>query len=277
MKLFYLGLLCSIPAICFSQSRKFSFKTGSEYTLPRNTEDLAFLGNEKDGIINLSLKKDEMIIVRFDPKTLNSTSEKVITLPEATKNFNSEIAIDFNSKYYWLHSDWDKKSEIESLSYSKLDVVTGKMIEENRKMFESTKIAGKYTSTGFYNNKTTGKYDYNFDANNKRLLVSYRLFPEEKNDKKNYDKIGLQVFDENLNKLWGNAFTMPYTEAVMDNSDFSVDAEGNAYMLAKVYDSDSRKERDKSTGAPAYHYEVLKFTKDSKRIITAKLLLTITL
>ncbi len=71
--------------------------------------------------------------------------------------------------------------------------------------------------------------------------------------------------------MWGSEFTMPYTEAVMENSDFTVDSRGNAYLLTKIYDSDSRKERDKATGAPAYHYEVLKFTKESKKIITARI------
>ncbi len=70
-----------------------------------------------------------------------------------------------------------------------------------------------------------------------------------------------------MNKLWGNEFTMPYTEAIMDNSDFSVDAKGNAYLLAKVYNSDKRKEIDKETGKAGYHYEILKFLKDSKKII----------
>jgi hypothetical protein len=48
-------------------------------------------------------------------------------------------------------------------------------------------------------------------------LVSYKLFPEERNDKKNYDKIGFHVFDDKMNKLWGAEYTMPYTEAIMDN------------------------------------------------------------
>lgn len=242
---------------------------GSEYSLPRKTEDLAYMGNEKDGIVNLSLKKEELNIIRFDPKTLNQTSEKVIELPEATKNFNSEKVVDFNTSYFWLHSDWDKDAGTEYLYYDKIDVPSGKITDANHKIIEATKIAGSATMSGFYRYKTTNKYEYNYDAEQKKLLVSYRLTPEERNDKKNYDKIGLYVFDEHLNKLWGNEFTMPYTEAVMDNSDFSVDSKGNAYLLAKVYDSDSRRERDKSTGAPAYHYEVLKFTKDNKKIITA--------
>jgi hypothetical protein len=55
----------------------------------------------------------------------------------------------------------------------------------------------------------------------------------------------------------GGEFRMPYTEAIMDNSDYSVDSRGNAYMLVKVYDSDARKEKDKETGKPAI---ILKFS-----------------
>ena len=228
MKYLLLLAICTSSIFSYSQSKKFSFKVGSEYGLPRKTEDLAFLGNEKDGIVNLSIKKEELNIVRFDPKTLNSTGEKVIELPEATKNFNTETVVDFNSNYFWLHSDWDKETETETLFFDKIDVNAGKITEANHKMFEASKIAGSTSMSGLYRYKTTDKYQYNYDAERKKLLVSYRLVPEERNDKKNYDKIGLQVFDENLNKLWGNVFTMPYTEAIMDNSDFSVDAKGNA-------------------------------------------------
>jgi len=241
-----------------------------EYELPRRTEDLAFVGNEKDGIVNLSIKKEELMVVRFDMKSLTKTMEQKIDLPDATRNFTSEKVVDFNNgNYYWLHSDWDKSTETEILYYDKIDVGTGKIKEANHKLLESTKIAGAAELRGFYSYKTANKYQFDYDANQKKILVSYRLFPEERNDKKNYDKIGLQVFDENMTKIWGGVFRMPYTEAVMDNSDFSVDSKGNAYLLAKVYDSDSRKEKDKATGKPAYHYEVFKFSKGSNKPVIA--------
>src|SRR5829696_6105104 len=101
MKYFLSAIICFSSITSYGQIKKFSFQLGSEYNLPRKTEDLAFLGNEKDGIVNLSLKKEELNIVRFDPKTLNTTTEKVIALPEATKNFNSETVVDFNSNYFW--------------------------------------------------------------------------------------------------------------------------------------------------------------------------------
>ena len=265
---YLLLVVVSLLSLCsYGQSKKFTFKLGTEYELPRKSEDLSFFGNDKDGIVNLSLKKDELNISRFDPKSLNQTGEKKIELPELTKNFNSETVAAFGANYFWIHSDWDKSAEKESLYYDKVDVVSGKITASNTKMIETTKIAGTLVTSGFYQFKVTNKYKFDYDADNKHLLVSYRLNPEEKNTKKNYDKIGLYVFDENMNKLWGDEFTMPYTEAIMNNSDFSVDSKGNAYMLAKVYDSEKRKEKDKETGKAAYHYEVLKFTKGSKKIV----------
>ncbi len=266
MKYVLLIVVSFASLFSYGQSKKFTFKLGTEYELPRKSEDLSFFGNDKDGIVNLSLKKDELNISRFDPGTLNQTTEKKIELPELTKNFNSETVAAFGTNYFWIHSDWDKSAEKEYLYYDVIDVVSGKIKVSNKKMIETTKIAGTLISSGFYQYKVDNKYQFNYDADNKHLLVSYRLSPEEKNDKKNYDKIGLYVFDEMMNKLWGGEFTMPYTEAIMDNSDFSVDSKGNAYMLAKVYDSEKRKEKDKETGKAAYHYEVLKFTKDSKKI-----------
>lgn len=268
MKYLIFAVASFLTTASFAQSKKFTFKLGSEYELPRKSEDLSFFGNAKDGIINMGLKKEELTILRFDPKTLEQSTEKTIALPEMTKNFNSEGVVDFDGNYYWMHSDWDKSSETESLYYDKIDVVSGKITQSNKKLFDAGRISGSSAvMTGFYRYKMGGKYDFNYDADNTKLLVSYRLTPEEKNDKKSYDKIGFYVYDQQMNKLWNNEFTMPYTEQIMDNIDFSVDSKGNAYMLAKVYDSEKRKEVDKETGAAGYHYEVLKFTKDSKKII----------
>lgn len=267
MKKLVFASLCLLSIASYGQSNKFAFQLGSDYELPRKTDDLAFFGNSTDGIINLSMKKDELNIVRFDAKSLAQTDDKVIALPEATRNFNSEGVTSLGKNYYWIHSDWDKESGKEYLYYDKVDVAGAKLTSQNNKMIEATKIAGTETMSGLYNFKVTNKYDFNYSADHQKLLVTYRLTPKDRSDKVNHDVIGFFVFDENMNKIWGNEFTMPYTEAIMDNSDFSVDSKGNAYLLAKVYDDERRKEKDKETGKAGYHYEVLKFTKDNKNIV----------
>jgi hypothetical protein len=268
MKKLVFASLCLLSFASYGQDGKFSYKFGSEYELPRKTEDLAFLGNNKDGIINLSIKKGELNIIRFDSKTLTQTDDKIVNV-DATKNFNSEELAVFDNSYFWIHSDWDKENQKELLYYNKIDVAGAKFTATDVKMNETSKIAG---GSGGFNmdiyriTKVTDKYIYNYSADHKKLLVSYRLIPESKREKENHDKIGLIVFDENMNKLWSNEFTMPYTQAVMDNYDYSVDSKGNAYMLVKVYNNEKKREKDKETGKPDYNYEVLKFTKDSKDV-----------
>jgi hypothetical protein len=270
--LFLMTLSLLAVSSSYSQSKKFTFKLGSEYSLPKKSWDLSFFGNDKDGIVNLTIKKDELNVLKFDPKTLIQTGESKIAMPEKTKNFKSEKLVDLGTNYFWLHSNWDKSQEKEYLYYDKIDVVNGMITATEKKIIETTQI-NSFEVWLSLNSLRKDKYRFNFDAENKKLLISYRLIPEKIRDKENFDKIGLHVFDENMNKIWGNEFTMPYTEAIMDNADFSVDAKGNAYMLAKIYDSEKRKEKDKETGKAAYHYEVLKFTKDNKQIVHTTILI----
>lgn len=270
MKKILLIAACLPALVATAQSKKFQFKTGSEYGLPKKAADLSFFGDEENGIVNLSLKKDELYFTRFNAKNLTQTNERVIPVPDATRNMNSEIVADFSPNYFWLRSDWDKDRQKETLYATAVDVKNGKLSNTDEKLIEANKIAGDPIMTSWYVYKTDGKYQFKFDANHTKLLVSYRLAPEVKNDKKSFDRLGIFVFDNKLKKIWGHEFTMPYPEAIMDNSDFSVDADGNAYLLAKVYDSDARKEIDKSTGNPAYHLEVFKFTKDNQQVVHAR-------
>lgn len=83
-----------------------------------------------------------------------------------------------NHNYYWMHSDWIK-FRIEMLYYDKIDVVAGKLTNTNTKMFETTKLSGDLTSTGF-TRLVDNKYKFDYDAEHKKLLVSYRLYLKKK-------------------------------------------------------------------------------------------------
>src|ERR1700757_2820224 len=124
-----------LSTLTYGQSNKFNFQLGSQYELPRKTEDLAFFGNDKDGIVNLSLKKDELNVIRFDPRSLNQTDDKVINLSEATRNLNSEEITDFhNGNYFWIHSDWNKEDKKELLYYDKIDIGSGRIVSAENKL-----------------------------------------------------------------------------------------------------------------------------------------------
>lgn len=107
---------------------------------------------------------------------------------------------------------------------------------------------------------------YGFDVSNDetKFMCNYSLAPKERNDKLNKEIIGMQVFDENLNKIWGEEFIMPYSEAMMDNLSYTISDDGKVYLLAKVFENDNRKEVGKDKRSPSYHFEVLVYQKDSK-------------
>lgn len=269
IKTLVLAAGCLVSGLAFGQ-KKFTFKLGQEYSLPKKSDDLAFIGNNEDGIINLSLKKDELYITRFDGKTLKTTSEKEVALDDATRNMNSEVVVEFGNKYYWLNSDWDKSAKIEYLYATEIDINKGVVNNKRQTLVQSEKLSGKLVqsgSGGFVRTmKVVGKYRFNYNSDRTRLLVSYRIHPENKKAKENYDRIGLFVFNESMKKEWGSEFTMPYTEALMQTLDYSVDVNGDAYMLVKVFDETDSKSKE----GPAYHLEVFRFTKGKKKPVIAK-------
>ena len=263
-----IGVLClMLSTSTLAQSKKFEFKIGSEYGLPKRTQDLSFLGDEKNGIVNLSMKREELYITRFNPKTLAQTDERIINIPEATGNMMSELAVEFGNNCYWIRSDWNRDQRKELLYATAVDIKNGKLNGKDIKLIEANKLGVNRMMTGLGNDRQYSKYQFNFDADQKKLLISYRLAPEVKNDKNSFDKLGIRVFNDNFQEIWGNEFTMPYTEKRMDNLDYAVDVNGDAYLLTKVYNSDDRKEIDKATGNPGYHLEVFKFTPGNKQVI----------
>ena len=271
MKKLLLAILCLAVGSTYAQSKKFTFKLGDEYGLPKRAEDLTFFGNETDGIVNFSIKKDDLYVTRFHPKTLALTYERQIDLG-SVRNMNSEEIVSFENRYYWLRSDWDKEREREILYTNQVDVKSGKITGTEKQLLESKKLAGDVVMTGLYRYKKVNKYDISYNADKTKLLITYRVTPENRKDKKNFDIIGVFVFDNKMEKIWGKEFNMPYNEAVMDNIDYALDKDGNAYLLSKVYASEARKEVDKATGLPGYHLEVFKFTSSHDQVLQAKVL-----
>ena len=93
-----------------------------------------------------------------------------------------------------------------------------------------------------------------------KFLFTYTLLPEIKHDRYSKDKIGCFVFDENLQKLWGAEFEMPFIEEQMEVLDYVLTNEGEVYILTGVRNDFAYKENKD------YHFEVIHLSKDSKDI-----------
>jgi hypothetical protein len=64
-----------------------------------------------------------------------------------------------------------------------------------------------------------------------KIMVHYNLKPLSKKDAINKDEVGIYVFDNTMNKVWGNEVRMPKTEKEINNISYTITSSGVAKLL----------------------------------------------
>jgi hypothetical protein len=239
-----------------------AFSWGEEYELPKKHQDLGFLGNATSGYMQLAHRSHESLSFQKFSPSLHLSSEKEADLSGLPRDYSSEWLSQIGSKYYWFFATYDKGDDKESLYAQELDLETGGMKGAAREVLTSTKLTGTLTATGFYRFALTDKWNFFNSFDRSKILVQYRKKPEHRNDSRSNDVIGFQVFDAEMNKIWGREIRMPYTEEMMDNEDYQVDSRGNVYTLAKMY----TELRSRDRKHPNYRFEILKWSADNNEV-----------
>lgn len=254
-------VLAFLPVMGFVQTAgptgEFSVKWGAPHEFSKKYNDLGYVGNMKDGILQISLnRKADVLIQRFSTDKLSPTNLLSLDIGRMPDHFVPDLFAWFGNYFYMFYSTWDKEAQEEHLFADKIDLASGTFADDPQELIVADKIAGSTIATGFYKFSTANKYQFNFSNDSSKLLVSYRKQTDIKDDSKSFDRLGFFVFDRDLKLIWGNEFRIPYTEKMMDNNDFAVDSKGTAYLLSKVYEG---KRVEKEGDEPNYHYEVMKF------------------
>lgn len=251
-----------LPAFLFSQGSnpKLKLTWGQDYELPKGHFDLGFIGNKKDGFVQISHQYGKSLsLQRFSP-SLKLTSEKLIDLKGMAKGYMVEDFIQWGGQTYWLYSTWDKPAKREHLYVQKIDVVKGDLAGTAQQLIETDKVLGSgvaLMSSFSFNYQATGKYKVSFSSDSNKLFIYVKYPHEFKDDAKDYEEYGLWVFDRNFKVLWAKQIKMPYTEKKITIKDVQCDRQGDYMFLVKVYNDDTRK--DIRDNAPNFHFEILKY------------------
>ena len=260
MKFLYTTLLIVFSTLVFGQgiktSKEFKVTTGTPYPV-HNAWLKNYYSNGND-MISLKGSGKKFVIQKFDVKQLKEVSRTTYDLfPDG---FVYEDVIKIKGRLFLFYSLWDKENQKEQLFVKEIDFDLGAFVGEDKLMLS---INGKITGTGTYVG-VFDKFSFNLSYDESKILVKYRKKPEEKNDAKNNDEIGLSVFDDKLNRIWTKEVEMPYTEKKMNNIDYSIDKEGNAYIMAKVFNDNSTKIKGKD-GETNYHFELLRYFENGNK------------
>jgi hypothetical protein len=221
-----------------------------------------------DAVLSLKYGRGKFTFQKFEGGTLNETERNVVDKEEG---FTVESYMDFNGRFFFFYSRWDRANTTEQLFVREIDFDKCNFLGKEQLL---VKVNGKVTGgttfdirRDFFFSSGPGKFNFDSSFGEEFFIVQYRIKPEERNDALNKDVLGMHVFNQNLEKVWSKDAEMPYTEKKMNNLDFTVDSYGNAYILAEVYNDETTKRKTKA-GDPNYRLEIIKITDDSEVSIT---------
>jgi hypothetical protein len=218
-------------------------------------------------------KGNEIMSVKVDKKTItiqkyradNLTFQKIKLYDDFPKNYVVEKVTRVQDRYYVFYSSYDGDNE--QLFGREISFKDGQFTSPAVKLLTITgKITGNLTVSGFYNYEVRDKFTFFFSSDSSKMLIQYRLKPEIKSDNRNFDVIGMGVYDKTMKAQWVREVKMPYTEKKMNNMDYVVDKKGNAYIVALVYEDNTTELKD-DEGNPNYSIEIMKVPPGNKELV----------
>ncbi|WP_341905612.1 hypothetical protein [Fluviicola taffensis] len=187
-----------------------------------------------DEILAIKRVKEGYLFQKFSGDQLNLKSS--FTEAFSFKGVSNYGTYELDSRLVMMYSILDKKAGSETLYAQSIDKEKGAFDGDPKVLLTVEK---EISSFGFVRT-SFNLFSFDISADKKMFAVKYRYKPAVKDDSKNNDVFGMHVFDSDLNQKWNADFTMPYTESLIDNLDFSVDSEGNGFFLIKKYKEEKK-------------------------------------
>ena len=226
-----------ISLLSFSQilSKDFKVSVAKPYKVI-DAGSKEYLSLDNGTVIMVKMGKGIVHIQKFDVNKMQEISRT--EYKDLPKGAIFQALVKLQNKVYYIYQVYNKKNKNYDVYSREINTTTAKfetpkkIITTSRKVVNSprpiditAKGTGSFMGLKGYKFKTYKSFD------NTKLMIKYRLRPINKDDKINYDEIGFYVFDNNMEKLWGKEYKMPYTEAQINNIAYAVSNKGNALML----------------------------------------------
>lgn len=228
----------------------YSIKVSAEFESPKKHVVMDPVPYGKNGIIQVNAKKTDSFSFQLFNTDLKFIKENTVsTEGKLNDRVNFERFVKFENKTYLMVRDVFRETDNEGISALEFSPDKLDFSGNSRNLFKSSGRVRMYS------------YSFYKSEDEKNFMYTYELVSKDRRDKINKDIIGMQVFDENLGKIWGAEIEMPYTEAKMDNWGYTLGDDGSVYLLAKVYNDDTRK--DSYEGMPNYHFEVIMYNANN--------------
>ena len=189
------------------------------------------VGNGKS--ISVKTDGEKVIVQLFNSVAMKEEGRKeYIDFPKYNK---AQKLLKLNDKLYYISEAFNKKEKTFSVYSREIDIATG-AFKPIQTLFTTSRevvpIRKKVMRGSLFNMEQIPKFDVIASYDQSKVLIQYRNEPKEKSDAKNFDEIGFYVFSNTMTKIWGKEVKMPHTEKEMDNLAYTINKEGNVFMLS---------------------------------------------
>lgn len=219
--------------------------------------------SEDDELMTVKITGKTVYIQKFNLNTLSYIGEQ--SYEDFPEKFEPELIEQIKGKYYYFYSWTDLKAKHEKLYVREIDFKRGQFVGDALLLLDIDK---KILGSKFWKTEDYVKFHFNFSFSRSRIAIRYYRKPEIKDDSKSFNIMTVCLFDSALKELSVQDITMPFTEKKMDNLDAGIDNDGNLFILARVFNDDTRnKATSKKDDKPNYHLETMKVAAGTNTIV----------
>ncbi len=201
------------------------------------------IGYDSEGYYMIRVEPQRFYLERYD-LDLNLSKSERIELGTGADRKQLEFAEQLNGEIYLFTSQRDQSTK-QNVLYSNLI---------NRKTLKPVGSPRPMAAIGYRSRSNDGFFDYDVSRDSSKLLIFHNA-PYQANTE---EKLGLSVFDNEMNPLWSKEIQLPFKDRLYNVERYQVDNQGNAYLLGIVYKGQVRVRRQ---GRPNYEYHLLAYNQ----------------
>lgn len=205
------------------------------------------LKNISKGLIGIN----SFLALEHYDQEMNQTRSVEIDLKYQDKDHSLEFVLQYNKQLYLFTSYKDQDQE-ENILY--LQPISKSSLKPEA---EPRKVAG--ISYKGERKRNSGSFGFSLSSDSSKMLVFYNL----PYSKKEQERFGFHVFDENMDEIWEKEITLPYEEQLFEVERYKVDNEGNVHLLGMIF---NEKRKDKRKGEVNYKYQILSYRDQGQKL-----------
>ncbi len=231
--------LSLIALLSLSQklSNDFEVSSSAPYRVV-DAPDKRYVSLDNSQVIMVKTRGEIVTVQLFDANSMKEIARNVY---EDFPKYNKvQDLIKVGDRVYYIFESYNRKTKKFSCYSREIDVKQASFIN-NKELFSTSRPVTSFRQEGL--SSASGpltkslinfgkKFKVHKSFDESKLMIVYRLKPIEKRDALNKDILGFQVFNNLMEKQWGDEVEMLHTEKEMNNLAYTIDKEGNGYMMS---------------------------------------------